>query len=107
MPARRAICRSHSPAAHRDRSMTGRPTFGDFLRLAHQDLDPGARPDGTITREHLAEVIGSLGRLILVLRRYTQDLRPEITPRAQPVLGPWAGACVQADEALARAARFL
>jgi hypothetical protein len=89
--------------------MTSRPTFGDFLQLARQDLDPGAQPPGTIPREHLAEVISSLGRLIAVLRRYTQDLTasPGITPRAHRVLSPLAEACFQADETLARAARFL
>ena len=52
----------------------------------------------------------ALARLVAVMRRYTQDLTatlPEITPDAQPVLSPWAEACVQAHEALATAARFL
>jgi hypothetical protein len=70
--------------------VTGRATFGDFLRQAHQDLDQGAQPYGTAPRENLGEVISGLAWLVAVLRRYTQDLTttPGITPRAQPVLGP-------------------
>src|SRR5579859_3918188 len=109
MPARRPVCRGYSPVAHRGRSVTGRARFGDFLRQAHQDLDQGAQPYGTSAREDLGEVISGLARLVAVLRRYTHDLTatPGITPRAQPVLSPADEACFQADETLARAARFL
>jgi hypothetical protein len=89
--------------------VTGRATFGDFLRQAHLDLDQGAQPHGTAPRENLGEVISGLAGLVAALRGYTQDLTttPGITPRAQPVPGPGDEACIQADGTLVRAARFL
>lgn len=90
--------------------MTSRATFGDFLRLARQHLEPGADPGRAVVLEDLDEVIGALSQLVTVMGRYTQDLTatlPELSPYAQPVLSPWAGASFQAREALAGAARFL
>jgi hypothetical protein len=90
--------------------VTGRATFGDFLHLAHYHLEPGHDPGRTVVLEDLDQVLGALSRLVTVMSRYTHDLTatlPEPGPQAQPVLTPWAEACLQAREALVGAARFL
>ena len=57
--------------------MTGRATFGDFLRAAHRHLDPpvGSQERGASLGD-VEEVTRSLLRAVTIMGRYVQDITP-------------------------------
>lgn len=91
--------------------MTGRATFGAFLQAAHRHLEDAAGLHGPAGARGSVEEVGrSLLRVITVMGRYVQDVTTafgDVPARTRPALNPWAGASVQAREALANSAGFL
>lgn len=98
--------------------MTGRATFGDFLRATGKHLEPPPRQSEPVAKRRQAavrtrqvqDVTVALHRLIAVMSRYLDDISAafELVPqRHQHLLTTWPRACIQAREALGNAAAFL
>ena len=91
--------------------MTSRATFGDFIRAAHWHLDPATTIHGPPGfRGSAEEVSRSLLRVIIVMRRYVEDMTvalPRQRQRPHSALPAWPRAAVPARGALASAAGFL
>ena len=91
--------------------MTGRVVFGDFLdaacgHIGTADRIRGAAKDGV----DLQQVNRSVLRIVVVMRRYVQDVTSgwgAEPRRGRKVLSGWAQAGVEAREALGNAAAFL
>ena len=88
---------------------TGRPTFGDFLNMAHGYLRRGSAervPGG----EDVSEACASLQRLIAVIARYADDAYvPCQNSSSQQTHGPsaWSQVPAEAGRILAHAGRAL
>lgn len=98
--------------------MTGRPTFGDFIRAAHNYLEPPTGPPAPVAKRRLAavrttevqDVARSLHRVIGVMTRYLDDITgafDQVPLHQQHLLTAWPRASIQAREALHNAAAFL
>jgi hypothetical protein len=89
--------------------MTGRPVFGDFLRLALDSIqDEGGT--GVPGGEDVQQTCDSLARVIAVMRQYLQDppRNPALLPTgACPMSAEWERASAEARQALANAAGWL
>jgi len=91
--------------------VTGRATFGDFLRAAHRRLDPpvGIHERGA-SRGDLEEVTRSLLRAVTIMGRHVLDVTPvfdDVPRQAMPAMDPWGRARLQAGEALTNSADML
>lgn len=91
--------------------MTGRAVFGDFLDAARGHLGAADRLRAAADGDaDIQQVSRSLLRVVVVMRRYVQDVTsgwgPE-PPRGRRVLTGWTRAGVEAREALGNAAAFL
>jgi hypothetical protein len=98
--------------------VTGRPTFGDFIRAAHDYLEPPAGPPAPVAKRRLAavrttevqDVTHSLHRVIGVMTRYLDDITgafDQVPVEHQHLLTAWPRASIQARDALHNAAAFL
>lgn len=96
-------------------AMTSRPTFGEFIHAADQQLDQAfaelavarTRADA---RTLIAEATSELRRLVAVISRYAGDLTPtgwQVPERDRPLMTAWGRAMIEAREALERSAAFL
>src|SRR5262249_7805744 len=110
LPDGRTLRPSDPRLAHRQRAVTGRATFGDFLQAAHRQLEETATLHGDGARGNMDEVPRSLLREIIVMRHYLHDITAtlhDLPAHGRPMLTPWFLAAVQARDALANAAGFL
>jgi hypothetical protein len=89
--------------------VTGRATFGDFLRAAHRALAGGTDLPSP-THGDVGEVSRSLLRLVTIVGRYLQDVvttASEVAGNPPALAGPWDRARGQAREALTNSAGYL
>jgi hypothetical protein len=97
--------------ARRERAVTARPVFGEFLAAARDQLPGSARVRGVAGGEGtVQEVINGLLRVVTVMGRYVRDVTAapgELGSGVRPPLTAWGRAGMDAREALANAASYL
>ncbi len=105
------MCPQNLGSAGRNRAVTDRAVFGDFLRGARRHLGSPAVIRAAASRGGDArEISRSLLRVVIVMSRYVQDVStvPRHVPsQARPELSTWDRAGLEARNALTSATRLL
>ena len=90
--------------------MSGRATFGEFLRAARQCAEPEEVGGRVAGRHDIVGVSHSLARVVAAMSRYVDDVMasyPRLPSAKRSAEAAWALAASQAQEALINAARLL
>jgi hypothetical protein len=90
--------------------VSGRATFGEFLRAARQCAEPGGHGGRATGRHDLPGVSHDLGRVVAAMSQYVDDVMasyPTLPSAKRSAESAWAQASSQAQEALSNAARLL
>jgi len=90
--------------------VTGRATFGEFLRAARQFTEPGGDGGRVTGRHDIVGISHNLARVVAAMSRYVDDVMasyPRLPSAKRSAEAAWALAASQAQEALINAARLL
>jgi hypothetical protein len=101
----------HLLAAQRQRVVTGRPTFGEFLTSVREHDAAATACRGRNRRGgDVQEVTDSLLRMVTIMGRYVEDIRAvpgDMRSQVSPSRTAWGRARIDARDALNHAAAHL